>query len=144
MRNGNPALGFVGGLLGALLGALAFAAIVVITEYSIGLLALLIGAAAGGGVKLLGRGGGLPLQIVAVLTTIIGIVAAKFFTISGVMVSVAKKNGVEMGYFDDRIIESFWPAVKATSEMPGLIYEIAWAAGAVFIAWSMVAASDND
>jgi hypothetical protein len=123
--NGNLSLGIVGGLIGALAGALLYAVIVVSTGYSHWLLAVLLGAAAGGGVKLLGRGAGVAFQGVGVVFTLVGLAAAKYCTVAGVFVSQAKAQGVEVGYFSSETIEIFWPAVKATSEMPGIMLEFA-------------------
>lgn len=142
-RSGSLALAFVGALVGAFIGALIWGIIVVTTGYSLSLIALLVGATTGGLAKVFGRGAGLPYQIVGGLFALVGVVMAKYFAIAGILVQKANEGGEKLGYFDSAVMEMFWPAVQLTSPMPDALYEIAWAFGGAFIAWSILSASDD-
>lgn len=142
-RSGNLALAFVGALVGAFIGALIWGIIVVTTGYSLSLIALLVGATTGGLAKLFGRGAGLPYQIIGGLLALVGVVMAKYFAIAGILVQKAKEGGESLGYFDPEVMDMFWPAVKMTSPMPDALYEIAWAFGGAFLAWSILSGSDE-
>lgn len=69
----------IGGLLGALIGGAVWAAVAYFTEYEIGYIAILIGALTGI-LAVLFSGGrrGIGIQIVAILTALLGIVVGKY------------------------------------------------------------------
>lgn len=140
-RSGSLALAFVGALTGAFIGALIWGIIAVMTGRTFGLIALLVGAIVGGLAKLFGRGTGVPYQLVGGLSTLAGVVLAKYFSIAGIVVQTANEGGGQLGYFDAEVMEMFWPAVQLTSPMPGGLFEIAWAFGGAYIAWSMLSTS---
>ena len=69
----------IGGLVGAVIGGIIWAAIIVVTEYEIGYVAIGVGALAGGGVLLAtNRQRGLSFQTIAVMTSVLGIFIGKF------------------------------------------------------------------
>ena len=69
----------IGGVLAAVIGGLIWAAIAITTGYEIGYVAWAIGGLAGIGVVLFAKGKkGVPLQIVAVLASVLGIVIGKY------------------------------------------------------------------
>ncbi|MGK0361100.1 MAG: hypothetical protein ACI9U2_003418 [Bradymonadia bacterium] len=59
------------------------------------------------------------------------------------LVQTAKKGGGQLGDFDAEVIDMFWPAVQLTSPMPEGLFEIAWALGGAYIAWSMLSISKD-
>ncbi len=69
----------IGGMLAAVIGGLIWAAIAITTGYEIGYVAWGIGGLAGIGVVLFAKGKkGVPVQIVAVLASVLGIVIGKY------------------------------------------------------------------
>lgn len=69
----------VGGLVGALLGSALWAVIGIVTEYEVGYVAIAVGFLSGGGVVLLGRQRGIPYQMIAVLMSLVGLFAGKYY-----------------------------------------------------------------
>lgn len=97
----------VGGLIGALIGAAIWAAIGIAAEVEIAYVAILLGVFAAIGVKS-GAGGSVPLQrLLAVVTTIAGIVAAKYAIFAYVAVKIAHEGGIEIGYFGKFVMSKF-------------------------------------
>ena len=69
----------VGGVLAAIAGGAAWAALVIISGYEIGFAAIGIGFLSGFGVVLFSRGGaGTLFQVIAALTSVIGVVVGKY------------------------------------------------------------------
>lgn len=69
----------IGGLVGATLGGAIWAAVAYFTEYEIGYIAIAVGFLAGAFAVLFSGGRrGIPIQLVAVLTALLGIVAGKY------------------------------------------------------------------
>ncbi len=74
-------MALIGGFVGAVIAGLIWAAIAVITDYEIGYAAIGVGALAGGGVLIASnRRKGLPYQLIAVVTSVLGIFIGKFLT----------------------------------------------------------------
>lgn len=79
-------LAIVGGGLGALVSAAVWAAIAIATEFEIGYIAVLLGFLAGWGVKLgAGRARGVPLQVIAVVWSLLGLFIAKYAIVAGIL-----------------------------------------------------------
>jgi hypothetical protein len=98
----------VAGLLGAVVGAGVWAAIGIMTKMEVGYIAVLVGFLAGYGVKLGARGkGGLGLQLVASALAVFGLLAAKFFIVSYMIVAESKANGLDVSYFDSQVFDVF-------------------------------------
>lgn len=73
--------GLFGGILGALVGGGVWAGIAILTDYEVGVIAWGIGGLCGTAVVMFAQGRkGLPLQLVAVTTSVLGIVVGKYFT----------------------------------------------------------------
>lgn len=72
-------LAVIGGLVGAAIGGTIWAAVAYFTEYEIGYIAIAVGFLAGAFAVLFSGGRrGIPIQLVAVLTALLGIVAGKY------------------------------------------------------------------
>ena len=97
----------VGGLLAALVGAAAWAAIVVLTDYEIGFAAWGIGFLAGFAVVLFTRGRkGLPLQVIAVAASILGILLGKYASYVYILKDVAREEAGEEAAADVSLFSS--------------------------------------
>lgn len=73
--------GVMGGLVGAFIAGLIWAGIAIVTDYEIGYAAIGVGVLAGGGVLLgAGRKRGLPLQLIAIATSLVGLFLGKYLT----------------------------------------------------------------
>lgn len=120
-----------GALAGAMIAAVIWAAIVVITDFEVGYVALAVGWLAGKG-AVLGAGGkkGVPLQVVAVLASVLGLVLGKYF-------SLAHDAKVEFGwsYFDSRIVDYF---TENLGEFFGG-FDILWVVLAIGVAYKIPA-----
>ena len=78
---GSVGPGLVGGIIAALVGGGVWAGIAIVTDYEIGIIAWAIGGLCGFGVVTAAGGRkGMPLQVIAVVTGVLGIVAGKYFT----------------------------------------------------------------
>jgi hypothetical protein len=131
-----PAL--LGGLMAALLGGGVWAAIVVFTDYEIGIVAWGIGLLAGAAVVGFARGKrGVPLQIIAVISSVLGIVAGKYFTFHHFL-----KEWVEADYGAEAAAEVSLYATETVSMFvqaaPDFLsaFDILWVV-AVITAWRM-------
>jgi hypothetical protein len=70
------------GIIGAGIGGAIWAGVAIVTDYEIGLLAILVGALAGLGVHFgSGKVGGMPYQIVAVVLATLGIMIGKYIMV---------------------------------------------------------------
>ena len=136
--------GILGGFLAALIGGAAWAGIAIATEYELGILAWGIGLICGLGVVLFTRGKkGFPLQLVAVVTSVLGIVMGKYgmfyyFFHQGIM---QEENGaavaLEYGLLSGNMMQVF---VQTLPEMVSP-YDLLWVGLAVFTAWGIPKAS---
>ena len=135
--------GAIGGLIGALIGGGVWAGIAVLTDYEIGIIAWGIGALCGFGTTMLAQNRkGVPLQVVAVLTSVVGIVLGKYFTF--------------YSYFKDAMVEEY--GAEEIAELSplsvGVIqyfvdvlpqmasgYDVLWIVLAVYTAWKIPKAS---
>ena len=132
-----PALG--AGALAALAGGLAWAVVVALTEYEIGYLAWGIGLLSGFAVMLASRGKkGLPLQVIAVLSSITGIVIGKYGTFFyWVRESVREDYGAEaaadLSAFSAYMIQVFLQEIG--SMVSG--FDALWVFLAVVTAWKI-------
>lgn len=134
-------LALAGGLAGALVGAGAWAAIGIITGYEVGYVAVLVGFLAGLGVKLGARNKrSAGLQAMAAGLAVVGLLAAKYIVYAHAMVNVAKEGGLELTYFDPRVVE-FFP--EALPEMLSA-FDILWLVLAIAAAYRIPAPSKVD
>ncbi len=94
--NGNVLLGLVGGLVGAFLGAALWAAIAYFTNYKLGLIAIVVGLAAGFGVRLLGKGRTALFSVVGAVCALLGCVVGDCLTIIALGSKVANVSLLDM------------------------------------------------
>jgi len=132
--------GIAGGLVGALVGGLAWALLVILTEYEIGIAAWGIGFVAGFLVlRFAGGAKGTPLQIVAVLSSLLGIVLGKYISYAYFFKqAVEDRFDVEVSYFDSEIFRAF--RENLTDIFGG--FDLLWAALAVMTAWRLTRPSE--
>lgn len=129
--------GIAGGLAAALVGGIVWGLIVAQTEYEIGIAAWGIGFLAGTAVVLFSRGRkGPPLQIVAVVASLLGIVLGKYiafayFLKEGVRDEFGAEAAGEVSYFSSDVVRLFFENLG--SVFGG--FDLLWAALAVFTAW---------
>lgn len=139
MNASSIAPGILGGLLGAALGAGLWALIVVLTEYEIGYMALGVGFLSGYGVYFLtGKKRGLILQIIAALSSIVGLLIAKYLLVFYFVKDIVR---IEMGDNAAALIK-LWSIEVITVFKEGFIefftgYDILWLVLAILAAWSI-------
>jgi hypothetical protein len=104
----NLGLGIVGGLVGALIGAVVWVAIAYITEYEVGLAAILIGFLAGFGVRQLGKGVepifGIAAAVLALFGWAVGSLGAAYAIITKKLAASFANS-----YFFEAWLDSFRP-----------------------------------
>jgi hypothetical protein len=89
-------------LAAGLAGGIVWALIVRSTEYEVGLVAWAVGWVAGTAALLGGRGiRGVPLQVVAVVAALVGILLGKYLSYAWALQDVAEDQGVSLGLFSD-------------------------------------------
>lgn len=132
-----PAL--AGAILAAIVSGFVWGWIVAITEYEIGFMAWGVGLITGYAVVLFSKGKrGIPLQVIAVLASIFGIIIGKYFTFVNILKEeVLKEYGVEVvsnipiisGKMIGFFFEKFGVLVSG--------FDILWVILAVITAWSI-------
>ena len=127
--------GIVGGVLAAIVGGFLWGLIVILTEYEIGIAAWGIGFLAGFAVvRFAGGAKGTPLGVVAVISSLAGIVIGKYISYAYFFKqAVADRFDVDISYFDSEIFRAF-------RENLGDIFggfDLLWAALAVITAWRL-------
>jgi len=127
----------LGGGLAAAVGGGIWGLIVIATGYVIGFMAWGIGLLAGYAVVLFSRGRkGVPLQVIAVLSSVLGIAIGKYVTFFHFLKeAIAKKYGPEVAsevsLFSERVIQVFIEGIG--SMVSG--FDILWVILAVITAW---------
>ena len=125
-----------GGLLGGALGALIWWGVVVVTNYQIGLIAIVIGWAVGQGVHILsGRKRALSLQIISVAITMISYSVASYFVGRTFSQKYAAENNIDAGLPLIPDLSLFFDVVTSGMEMLDLLF----VAIALWQAWKMPA-----
>src|SRR5574341_272086 len=130
-----PAL--LGGGLAAVVGGSIWALIVIATGYEIGFVAWGIGILAGLGVVLFSKGQrGVPLQIIAVITSVFGVVIGKYVTFFYFLrKAVEGKFGAEaasnLSLFSEKAVDSFSQNIGSMLSP----FDILWVVLAVMTAW---------
>jgi hypothetical protein len=127
--------GIAGGLIAAVVGGFVWGLIVILSEYEIGIAAWGIGFLAGFGVvRFAGGAKGTPLQIVAVVSSLLGIVLGKYISYAYFFKqAVSDRFDVEISYFDTEIFRAF-------RENLGDVFggfDLIWAGLAVVTAWQL-------
>ncbi len=124
------------GALGAIVAAAAWAAVVIITNYEIGYLAVLVGFLAGYGVKFGAKGQhGKQLQRAALACTVVGLIATKYFIFAHFLSQAAAQEGVSLGYFSPVTLKAF------PSAIPSMLspFDLLWLFLALSSAWRVPA-----
>ncbi len=130
-----PAL--LGGGLAAAIGGGAWGLIVILTGYVIGYMAWGIGLLSGFAVVLFSHGQkGIPLQVIAVVASVMGIVVGKYTTFFHfVRKAVAKEHGdaiaANVSFLSEKTVQVF--AQNIGSMLSG--FDILWVSLAVITAW---------
>ena len=125
--------GIAGGLVAAIVGGFLWGLIVILTEYEVGIAAWGIGFLAGFGVvRFAGGAKGTPLQVVAVISSLLGIVIGKYISYAYFFKqAVEDRFNVYVSYFDSEIFRAF-------RENLGDIFggfDLIWAGFAIATAW---------
>jgi hypothetical protein len=137
MTLGTLVPAMVGGGLAAVVGGALWGLIVNLTEYEIGYVAWAIGLAAGFGVLLFARGRrGVALQIIAVVSSIFGILLGKYFSFFHALKEVISEDyGAEaaatLSMFSGKVVNYFISKLGAMSSP----YDLLWVILAVASAW---------
>ena len=136
-----PAL--LGGLIAAVIGGIIWGGIAIWTGYEIGYVAWGVGLLCGFGVVMMSKGQrGMPLQIVAVISGILGILIGKYMIVHNIVTTVV---GEDQGAAAAEAISLF--SVDMASFFVTNIgsvasgFDLLWIALAVFTAWSISNAS---
>lgn len=135
--------GLLGGILAALLGGGVWAGIVIMTDYEVGIIAWAIGGACGFGVVLLAQGRkGAPMQVIAVISSVFGILVGKYFAFyyflrQALLQEYGEEAIAEMGLTSMNTIQFF---VESLGEMVSG-YDALWVILAVITAWRIPRAS---
>jgi len=127
--------GIAGGLIAAVVGGFLWGLIVILSEYEIGIAAWGIGFIVGFGVvRFAGGAKGTPLQVVAVVSSVLGIVIGKYISYAYFFKqAVSDRFDVDISYFDSQIFRAF-------RENLGDVFggfDLIWAGLAVVTAWKL-------
>jgi hypothetical protein len=130
LSNGDLATAAVGGLVGAIIGGLVWGFLVGATDTELGIVAIGVGVLAGFGVVLgARRKHGVPLQVIAGVTAVIGIVFGKYFAF--VQIVNRELGSGTASIFDGRTFSAF---TEVAGELFGG-FDILWIVFAVYTAW---------
>lgn len=129
---GGLVTALIGGSVGALVGAAAWAAITIATDVEVGYVAVLVGFLAGIGVRWGAGDRRSPgLQVLAAILAFVGMLAAKYFIFAYVLIQMAHKQGVDVGFFNHALWSNFPDLlVKTLSPFDALFAFLAVAAAA--------------
>jgi hypothetical protein len=120
------------GLVAAIVGGLAWGLIVKISDYEVGIVAWGIGFLAGTAVVFASRGAkGPPLQVIAVVSALIGVLLGKYLSYAFVVQEEAEKAGVNLGLFSSEMFRFF----REDLENVFGLFDLLWIGLAVFTAW---------
>jgi hypothetical protein len=127
--------GIAGGLIAAVVGGFLWGLIVILSEYEIGIAAWGIGFIVGFGVvRFAGGAKGTPLQVVAVVSSVLGIVIGKYISYAYFFKqAVSDRFDVDISYFDSEIFRAF-------RENLGDVFggfDLIWVGFAVITAWRL-------
>ena len=128
-----------GGVLAALVGGIVWGLIVIVSDYEVGIVAWGIGLLAGFlVVRFAGGRKGVPLQAIAIVSSLVGIVIGKYiayvyFLKEFVREQIGDEAADDISYFDGDVISLF------RDDLGDVFggFDLLWAALAVFTAWRM-------
>lgn len=125
-----------GGFMAAIIGGIVWGLIVKFTGYEVGYMALGIGALSGVAVLLFAKGKrGIPLQVIAVLSSIFGIIVGKYFYFYYILKEVLlDEYGLEiLSIFSSEVMNFF---IESIGEMADP-FDILWLILAIAAAWTI-------
>ena len=128
-----------GGLIAAIVGGVAWGLIVKLSDYEVGFVAWGIGFLAGFlVVRFAGGRKGVPLQAIAIVSSLVGTVLGKYiayvyFLKEAVREQVSEEAADSIGYFDTDVMSAF--REDFSNVFGG--YDLLWAGLAIFTAWRM-------
>lgn len=137
---GSIPLGIVGGIIAAIVTGIVWALIVVVTDYELGFAAWGVGLVCGFATILFGRGSGVQFQVIAVVTSIVGILIGKYgiyyyYLKQYLIGEYGEEALVGFSLFSSDVAIDF---ASAISSMVGG-YDILWVILAVATAWKTAA-----
>ena len=130
LTGSDLALAAVGGVLGAIVGGLIWGFLVAATDTELGIVAIGIGVLAGFGVVLgARRKHGVPLQVIAGVAALVGILFGKYFAFVQI-VNEEFGSGVA-SVFDGRTFSAFTDIIGDVFNG----FDVLWVVFAVYTAW---------
>ncbi len=143
-NSGSLPLGLVGGLVAAIAGGVVWSLVLILLDYELGIVAWGIGFVCAFGVVTLGGGRGLPMQAVAIVTSIVGILIGKYGMFYYYLKqNVAEEYGLEAAatvtLYSTKVMIIF--AEELGSMVGG--YDLLWVALAVGTAWKVAGANTS-
>jgi len=130
--SGSLFLAVAAGLGAAIVGGVVWGLIVKISDYEVGIVAWGIGFVAGTAVVFATRGGkGRHLQVIAVVSALVGVLLGKYLSYAFVLQEQADAAGVSVGLFSSRMFRFFR---EDLDKVFGL-FDLLWVGLAVFTAW---------
>ena len=129
------ALAAAAGIAAGVAGGVVWGLIVKLSDYEIGIVAWGIGFVVGTAVLVAaGRRKGLPLQLVAVVGALVGILVGKYLAFAWVMQESASEVGVDLGLVSSDMRELFRDAL---GDVFGW-FDLLWVGLAVYTAWRLL------
>jgi len=120
------------GLVAAIVGGIVWGLIVKISDYEVGIIAWGIGFVAGTAVVFAARGAkGQRLQVIAVVSAIVGVLLGKYLSYAFVVQEEADAAGVSLGLFSSDMFRFF----REDLENIFGLFDLLWIGLAVFTAW---------
>jgi hypothetical protein len=120
------------GLVAALVGGIVWGLIVKISDYEVGIVAWGIGFVAGTAVVFASRGAkGTPLQVIAVISALLGILVGKYLSYAFVVQEEAKSFGASIGLVSGDMFSFF----REDLDVVFGLFDLLWVGLAVFTAW---------
>lgn len=120
------------GLVAAVVGGVIWGLIVKLSDYEVGFVAWGIGFIAGTAVVLASRGARGPrLQVVAVVSALLGVLLGKYLSYAFVVQEEAKSFGESIGLFSGDMVSFF----RDDLDVVFGLFDLLWVGLAVFTAW---------
>lgn len=128
----SPLPAIAAGLVAALVGGVVWGLIVKISDYEVGFVAWGIGFIAGTAVVLASRGAKGPrLQVIAVVSALLGILLGKYLSYAFVVQEEAKSFGESIGLVSGDMFSFF----RQDLDVVFSLFDLLWVGFAVFTAW---------
>ena len=120
------------GLVAAIVGGVVWGLIVKLSDYEVGFVAWGIGFIAGTAVVLAGRGAkGQRLQVIAVVSALLGILLGKYLSYAFVVQEQAESFGESIGLVSGDMLRFFREDLDAVFSL----FDLLWVGLSVFTAW---------